>query len=451
MQVNPVTKSRVVIIEDDPIMGESLLQRLELEGYDAVWCDNGSDGLKKLRAGAPDMVICDIQLPDMNGEDVFRQAMPSLGATPIMFITGFADVDQAVRLVRSGAGDYITKPFEMDDFLSRMEGLLQHRCGGQGDGALGVSPAMCNIERILRRVSGVNSTVMLTGESGVGKEVAAQFLHEVSPHADKPFIAVNCAAIPVNLLESQIFGHEKGAYTDAKNRHEGYVERAEDGTLFLDEIGELPFDVQAKLLRLLQERTFSRVGGKETLQFRARVVSATNVGLEERVQRGEFREDLFYRINVIHVDIPPLRQRREDILPLLDRFMQDYVQSFGSAVRGISAIAQEQAMAHEWPGNVRELRNRVERAVALADGSWLTHSDLFSDFVFDDSGGGENTGVASLSEARQAFERRHILNALATTKGHISKAADMLGVSRTTLWEKMRKYNLATDQYIRES
>lgn len=313
---------------------------------------------------------------------------------------------------------------------------------------------MCQIERILRRVSGVNSTVMLTGESGVGKEVCARFLHQSSPLCDEQFIAVNCAAIPVNLLESQIFGHDKGAFTDAKSRHIGYAEQAGNGTLFLDEIGELPFDVQAKLLRLLQERTFSRVGGQETLDFRARVVSATNVDLRERVSVGQFREDLYYRINVIHVDVPPLRQRKEDILPLMERFMRDYIKSFSSQVRGISAIAQEQAISHDWPGNVRELRNRIERAVALADGSWLTHADLFPDLFPDLLGttedDAESCGVTPLSEARDAFERRHILNALVSTKGHITKAADLLGVSRTTLWEKMRKYDLATDQYIRE-
>ncbi|MEG3617684.1 sigma-54 dependent transcriptional regulator [Magnetovibrio sp. PR-2] len=451
MQTNPATKRKVVIIEDDPIMGESLLQRLELEGFDVQWHESGEDGLKGLSESSPDMIICDIRLPDMNGEEVFHAAMPSIGTTPIMFITGFANIDQAVRLVRSGAGDYITKPFEMDDFLERMEGLLQHKCSGHGDGVLGVSPAMCYIERILRRASAVESTVMLTGESGVGKEVAARFLHEVSPRVDKPFVEVNCAAIPLNLLESQIFGHEKGAFTDAKERHEGFAERAQDGTLFLDEIGELPFDMQAKLLRLLQERTYMRVGGKETLPFKARVISATNVDLQERVVAGEFREDLFYRINVIPIEIPPLRERPEDILPLMNKFMMEFAQSFDSPVRGISAIAQEQAMTHEWPGNIRELRNRVERAVVLADGTWLNHSDLFADFLLEDKTLDEVSGVASLSEARQAFERRHILNALAFTQGHISQAAELLGVSRTTLWEKMRKYDLATDQYIRET
>jgi len=451
MLLKPVAKSRIVLIEDDEIMGESLLHRLELEGYEVVWWANGKDAVNGLRAADPDLVVCDIRLPDMNGEEMFRSVLPDLGATPVIFITGFADVDQAVRLVRSGAGDYITKPFDMDDFLGRLEGLLQCRSNGDGQGMLGLSPAMCNIERILRRVAGVDSTVMLTGESGVGKEVAARFLHQSSPRAEKPFVAVNCAAIPLNLLESQIFGHERGSFTDAKARHEGYAEQAGEGTLFLDEIGELPFDVQAKLLRLLQERTFSRVGGKETLQFRARVVSATNVDLEERVRHGRFREDLYYRINVIHIDVPPLRQRHADILPLMEGFMREYVQAFGSAVRGISAIAQEQALAHDWPGNVRELRNRVERAVALADGSWLTHADLFPDLLGAEDDGFEQHGVASLAQAREAFERRHILNTLASTKGHISKAADMLGVSRTTLWEKMKKYDLATDSYIRES
>jgi len=435
---------KIGVVEDDPIMGESLLQRLTLEGYDVDWWTCGRDAVAGINERSPDLVICDLRLPDMHGEEVFQTAASHTGTPPFLFITAYGEIDQAVRLMRAGAGDYLTKPFVIDDFLGRVEDLLSRR-PPLPDRApvLGVSAAMRAVEQLLRRVADLESSLLITGETGVGKEVCAQFVHDVSAAAEQPFIAVNCAAIPAELLESELFGHEKGAFTGAHARHLGYAERARDGVLFLDEIGDLSPALQAKLLRLVQERTFDRVGSETTVPFDARIICSTNRDLEEAIKAGQFREDLFYRINVIQVHVPPLRERPDDILPLLHRYTEHYASSMARSVRGISAPAEEAALAHDWPGNVRELCNRVERAVALANGEFVAPGDLFSEVgaKADNAAG----ALSTLADVRDAAERRQILRALEQTDGQIVKAATLLGVSRTTLWEKMKRLNIKAD------
>jgi DNA-binding NtrC family response regulator len=328
----------------------------------------------------------------------------------------------------------------MPDFLARLEHLLPVAEAVQN--FLGVSAPMVQVERTLQRLARVNSTVLFTGETGVGKEVAARYLHGQKGDGPGPFMAVNCAAIPAELMEAELFGHERGAFTGAGQRHAGYAERAGTGVLFLDEVGELALPLQAKLLRLLEDRTFIRVGGERVLSFGARVMAASNVDLEARVREGRFREDLFYRINVIEIAIPPLRERPDDIAWLLDRFTGEFIQAFDADVAGVSALAEEAALTYAWPGNVRELRNRVERAVALALGPWILPGDLFPSH--EPVAVGE-APLASLEEARQAAERRHIQRALALTGGEIAATARTLGISRTTLWEKMRRLGLSGD------
>jgi DNA-binding NtrC family response regulator len=428
------------LLEDDPIMGESLVQRLALEGTVVRWWTTGREALEEIERARPEAVVCDIRLPDMSGEDVFRAVAGRDAAPPFLFITGFGDIDQAVHLIRAGAGDYLTKPFEMPVFLDRLSGLLPKPAPDVAS-VLGVSDAMRSIERLLLRLARVRSTLLLTGETGVGKEVCARFHHQNSAVAG-PFMAVNCAAIPADLLEAEIFGHERGAFTGAQARHLGWAERAGTGTLFLDEIGDLAPPLQAKLLRLVEERQFHRVGGEAPVPFRARVVCATNADLEERVQDGRFREDLFYRINVVAVSIPPLRERPDDIAWLLDRFFGEQNPARDQELAGVSGLAEEVALGHSWPGNIRELRNRVERAVALALGPWLMPGDLFPE-VNQSSAVGR--ALPSLEEARLAAERRHIARALAMTGGEIIPAAKALGISRTTLWEKMRRLGLSTE------
>ena len=425
----------VGLLEDDPIMGESLVQRLALEGTVVRWWTSGREAIAEIEREKPEAVICDIKLPDMSGEDVFRAVAGHDAAPPFLFITGYGDIDQAVRLIRSGAGDYVAKPFEMRAFLDRLAGLLPPP-QAETEQVLGVSDAMRAVERTLVRVARVRATVLLTGETGVGKEVCARFLHAATGPTG-PFMAVNCAAIPSDLLEAELFGHERGAFTGAHARHLGWAERAGEGTLFLDEIGDLPPSLQAKLLRLVEDREFFRVGGEKPVAFRARIVCATNANLERQVREGRFREDLYYRVNVVSVTVPPLRERPDDTGWLLDRFFDEFGST--SELAGVSGLAEEAALAHRWPGNVRELRNRVERAVALALGPWLMPGDLFPE-IHDALP--HHAALPSLEDARVAAERRHILRALALTNGEIIPAAKALGISRTTLWEKMRRLDI---------
>ncbi|MDR3470225.1 MAG: sigma-54 dependent transcriptional regulator [Devosia sp.] len=425
------------ILEDDPVMGQSLMQRLELEGAFVELWTSGRDAIAGLERATPDVVVSDMRLPDMSGEQVFRAMSERKAMPPFLFITGYGDIDEAVRLMRSGAAHYLTKPFEMAAFLEQLAGVLPAEPALQ-EGILGVSPAMKDLQAKLTRLVPMRATLLLTGETGVGKEVCASFYHRVLP-GPGPFVAVNCAAIPIELMESELFGHERGAFTGAQSRHLGYAERAGSGTLFLDEIGEMPLGLQAKLLRLLDERSFTRVGGEKPVAFAARVVCATNVDLERRVREGQFREDLLYRINVISLEVPPLRERLADIPWLMELFFERAVEQFGASLNGISSLAEDAALAHSWPGNVRELRNRVERGVALALGSWLMPADLFPEGSIAEM---NSPPFASLEQAREEAERRQIRRALEVTGNEVAAAARMLAISRTTLWEKMRRLGI---------
>jgi DNA-binding NtrC family response regulator len=305
---------------------------------------------------------------------------------------------------------------------------------------LGVSSAMREVERFIRRAGRVSSNLLLTGETGVGKEVCARFLHMLRDKPSEPFVAVNCAAIPADLMESELFGHEKGAFTGAHSRHLGYAERAGQGILFLDEVSELAPNLQAKLLRLSESRSFHRLGGEQAIPFRARLVCATNADIVSRIREGSFREDLYYRINVLPLHIPPLRERTDDIEWLIDRFFAELSQTIESDAVGVSALAYEAAREHGWPGNVRELRNRIERAVALAVGRWIMPGDFFPERTAHPVA--ESGFIVSLGIAREGAEKRHIQRALAMTGGAILPAAKALGISRTTLWDKMKRYGL---------
>ncbi|KQS85304.1 Fis family transcriptional regulator [Methylobacterium sp. Leaf361] len=430
----------IALIEDDPIMGESLVDRLTLEGARVRWSRGRADAVRDLGLHAADLVISDIRLPDGTGEDVFAAASAMADVPPFLFVTAHADIDQAVRLMRAGAGDYLTKPFEMSVFLGRVEQLVKP-LERPGTAVLGISPAMLDVERLLRRVGRISSTVLLTGETGVGKDVCARYLHELRRPDPGPFVAVNCAAIPKDLMESELFGHERGAFTGATARHLGYAERARNGVLFLDEIGELDLKLQAKLLRVIEERAFHRLGGETAIPLTARLVCATNADLPKRVEAGTFREDLYYRINVLTVPVPPLRARPDDVEWLANRFLDTMVAELGAEISGIGAHAMHDLRNHAWPGNVRELRNRMERAVALAQGRHLLTGDLFPDRAPAASAPQERP--LSLEAARDEAESREIRRALADAGGVIAAAA-ALGISRTTMWEKMRRHRIAS-------
>jgi DNA-binding NtrC family response regulator len=443
--MSPHERGRIGIIEDDLVVGGTLAHRLELEGYTPLWWRTGQEALEGLRTHRPDLIVCDIVLPDMSGEDVFLQALPRLGGRPLLFVTSFGKIEDAVRLMKAGAVDYIVKPYALSDLLERIARLIKLQPRTAGD--LGTSEAMRRVEMLLRRVADIDSSLLITGESGVGKEVAAKFVHQISTRAGEPFVGVNCGAIPNDLIESQLFGHEKGAFTSAQARHHGYVERARNGILFLDEVGELPVLMQVKLLRLIQERAFTRVGGETAMKTGARIVCATNTDLEAAVGAGRFRRDLYYRINVIAVAIPPLRDRSDDILPLAQRFVEEFSEAFERNVHGFTPTAEQSLLSYPWPGNVRELRNRVERAVALSQASRIAVDALFPSEATEATEA-DGDRQATLAEVRDRAERQHIRSVLAVVDNRIEEAAKRLGVSRSTLFDKMRKLDIRSESDV---
>lgn len=432
--LQPDAHGRLVgLIEDDPVMGGSLAQSLKLVGYGVDWRRDGRAAIARMSMHRPGAVICDIRLPDLSGEEVFNVLRPQLPGIPFIFITAYGQIDQAVRLVKAGAADYLAKPFEVSQLLDKLATLL---FDDTPSGQLGSSAAMQRIEATLRRVADLDSTLLIGGETGVGKEVAARLVHAVSRRAASPFVAVNCAAIPDTLIESELFGHDKGAFTGADRQHEGYLERARDGIIFLDEIGDLPLRTQTRLLRVLQEKAFTRLGSVRPIPLRARVICATHVALPSAVEAGRFRRDLYYRIAVIPIEIPPLRERRQDILPLMRLFITEFAEAFGRSIQGVTRGAEFCALEHAWPGNVRELRNRIERAVALTDNPWLSQDLLFPETAEPRQ---MEANLASLSSAIARAERHHIERALGESNGNVEAAAKLLNISRSTLFEKLRK------------
>ncbi len=434
-------EGRVIgLVEDDPIMGESLVQSLTLEGSHVDWWRTGRDAMRGLLATSPDLVVCDIRLPDLTGDRLFRELAGRCALPPFLFVTAFGDIGEAVELMQRGAGDYMTKPFAIADLVGRANALIHRHPMSHADAVLGVSDAMREIETVCRRISTLSSPVLITGETGSGKEICARFLHRNSARSREPFVAVNCAAIPAELMESELLGHEKGAFSGAHALHRGYAERARSGILFLDEIGEMPLGLQAKLLRLVEAREFHRVGGETSVPFGARVVCATNSDLVSEARHGRFREDLLYRIDVVRIDLPPMRRRPADLPWLMDLFFEQLKGDGQINIRGFSTLAYDAALEHAWPGNVRELRNRIERALALARGDWVMPADLFPEVA--ERVASEGNERATLAEVRDAAERRQIERVLKETGRQVGETARLLGISRTTLWEKMRRLDL---------
>ncbi|MBL6080764.1 sigma-54-dependent Fis family transcriptional regulator [Belnapia sp. T18] len=436
----PSERGRILLVEDDAVMGGTLAQRLRLEGYSVEWAHGAVEAAAALARRVPDLLLSDLRLPDGSGEELFLAYRERLAGTPALLMTAYAGIDQAIRLLKAGADDFLVKPVETADLLGRIEALLARKLVAPEDAVLGPSAAIRRVEAVLRRAASSDSTSLLLGETGTGKEVAARLLHALSPRARLPFVAVNCAAIPADLLESEVFGHERGAFTGATSRREGYAERAGGGTLFLDEVAELPPQLQAKLLRLLEAREFTRVGGNAVLPFKARTIAATNVDLDARVRDGRFREDLLYRLDVIRVEIPPLRARPEDVVHLARHFLESASGRSPRPLRGFDEQAVKAMETHAWPGNARELRNRVDRAVALADDPWIGAADLFPDRR---GATATEDAAATLAEVLVAAERRAVASALEVTGWDVGAAAARLGVGRSTLFEKVRRLGLA--------
>lgn len=440
------TKDRnpeVLLVEDDPIMGESLSERLRLEGFDVEWQESGAGGLHRLVRRTPDILLMDMRLPDMSGADVFERMRRELTyLPPTLFITAYGSIEQAVELLQAGAVDYVTKPLDLGQLIDKLQRLAEGivpRGVETIESELGVSSVMRAIEQRLPALARHPDTpVLITGASGVGKEVVAERLHSVQGTNGR-FVAVNCAAIPDTLMEAQLFGYDKGAFTGAAKQYRGYFEQASDGTLFLDEIGDMPLAAQGKLLRVIQERQVTRIGGDHPIPVHLRLVCATHRDLRQWVADGRFREDLFYRIHVVTLDVPPLKERREDILWLAERFLADHAARYPDERRTLGAEARHRLLAYDWPGNVRELKHVIERACILAHGSVLQGTDL------EMYGGGDIERAragSNLQEALHAVERDQILHALDSNKWRITETATILGISRKSLWEKMKRYRI---------
>lgn len=449
-------RSLIVIIEDDPTLGRSLEQRFLLEGYAVRWAKTAREGLAALDQDGVRMVLSDIRLPDGTGEEVVTAAFSRNSAVPTIFMTAYGDIEQAVRLIKLGARDYIAKPFDVDELVERIRTLVgpDDQEGRDPFATFGVSPAMLDIRRMLDKLARSDLPVLLTGETGTGKEIAARYLHARSvdatadagpapgDDADLPFVAVNCAAIPSDLFESSMFGHERGAFSGAVDRQIGFAEQAGRGTLFLDEVGELDLALQAKLLRLVQTRAFQRLGGARTLACEARFVFATNRELTADVAAGRFREDLLFRINAVECRLPPLRDRTGEIADLMRHFLDRAARRHRWAEPRLDPAVLELAAEYAWRGNVRELENRVERAVALREGEALTVADLWPDRVAAESGTPASGSPETLAEARELAEKSRIEAALRSQGGRLAETARVLAISRTTLWHKIQKYSL---------
>jgi DNA-binding NtrC family response regulator len=432
------------IVEDDPIMGESLVQRLRLEGYETQWWKSGEAALASLSEAPCHVLVCDIRLPDLSGEQLFRRVLPTLGTTPVIFITAFGEIEQAVRLMQAGANDYITKPFEVDALLGKISLFCAREvtAGSDTSGreALGGSPAMRRVNDELLRIKDNDDPVLLLGETGVGKEVAARQLHDVSLRKDLPFVIVNCATLPIERAEGMIFGHERGVIPGVRMAQIGFVEQAGGGTLFLDEISALAPVLQRKLLRLIEDKRYTRLGDTREMISEARIVSSSNAALPTLVREGQFRADLYYRLNVTELHIPSLRARRDDIIPLAEHFIAQFSRNAGHRIPSLAASAVAELLDYSWPGNIRELRHRIQRALDLVAAA----SQISAHMLFPERSLREEQGdrVATLAEARDRAERLHIEEAIRQTGGEIAKTAALLGVSRTTLWEKMRKLRI---------
>jgi DNA-binding NtrC family response regulator len=430
---------RICLIEDDEIMGESLADRFRLEGVNCDWHRTGATALDALRVQAYALVISDIRLPDITGDQLFETLLREhCSLPPFIFITGHGDIDTAVRLLKEGAHDYITKPFDLDALVEKIQALIAP-ANGLGPGNLGLSPAMRQIDAMLHRLAASEASVLITGESGVGKERVAQALHQLTG-ANRPFIAVNCGALTETLLEAELFGYEKGAFTGAARTKKGVFEQADGGTLFLDEIGDMPMAMQVRLLRALQERSIVRVGGEAQIPVNIRLVCATHQTLQERVASGAFREDLYYRINVVELRIPPLRERTEDILPMARHLLADIAASAGKPPPGLTPAAEHALKNYRWPGNIRELKNALERASLMSDSRTISHDKLFDRPA--PALTGQQDVAGSLRDYLSECERDFIVRALDAEHWQIQACADALGISRKNLWEKMRKLGI---------
>ncbi|ROR01781.1 sigma-54-dependent transcriptional regulator [Desulfosoma caldarium] len=447
---------KVLVVDDEPNILRSLKGVLEDEGYEAVLAATGEAALEELRKELPDVVLLDIWLPGMDGLEVLRQIKEIYPSLPVIIISGHGTIETAVRATRMGAFDFVEKPLSLERVLvsvqnalqvSRLESdnLIWRQKAEKRYQITGQSPAIVRLREFIERAAPSNATVLITGENGTGKELAARAIHFLSARRERPLIEVNCAAIPEELIESELFGHEKGAFTGAQERRRGKFDLADGGTLFLDEIGDMSLKTQAKILRILQEQSFERVGGSRTIRVDVRIVAATNKDLAEEIQAGRFRQDLYFRLNVIPIHVPPLRERLEDIPLLVEDFLDQLSRESSMGRKVIAPEVYPLLSRYAWPGNVRELKNFVERLVIMTPSRTITLKDLPGDFLHrlgHDESTTDPYGCPTFREARAHFEREYLWRKLREFDWNVSLTAQNIGLERTHLHRKMKTLGL---------
>ncbi|GHV81315.1 acetoacetate metabolism regulatory protein AtoC [Spirochaetia bacterium] len=439
---------KLLIVDDEKHIREGLADSLEMENYLVETAADGDAGFKRFQKGDIDLIITDLRMPGLSGEELLKRVVSEAPGLPVIVLTGHGTMENALEAGRNGAYDFLTKPVDLDHLSLLVKRALQsrelHLTNRRLEEELehqklfktmvGTSAPLRQVFDTVSRVAPSKASILITGESGVGKELVADAIHELSPRKAKPLIKVHCAALAAGILESELFGHEKGAYTGAVSRTRGRFEMAHEGTLFLDEIGEIDQNLQIKLLRVLQEKKFERVGGEETIEVDVRIVAATNKDLKAEIEKGNFREDLYYRLNVVNIQVPPLRERKDDLPLLITAFLKEFAAENGKALEGIDDKARAALYAYDWPGNVRELRNCMESAVVMTRGPVITAGDLPPTLSpRNDSGWMRIPLGATLDEAEKIIIR----DTLAAHGGNKSKAADALGVGRKTLHRKL--------------
>ncbi len=452
----------VLIVEDDVQLAEVLARFLRKQGFEVQTAADARTALETMLERVFDIVLSDIRLPDRSGIELLQEIKRAFPATIVLMMTAFSSIDSAVEAVRMGADDYLSKPLQLEDVRMRIERALERRRletrvadlqqqlteRYRFGNIIGKSKPMQELFKVLERVARSSATVLIVGRTGTGKELVARAIHYNSPRAKGPFVDINCGALPEELLESELFGYVRGAFTGATESRPGLFEVAHGGTLFLDEVEALKPELQVKLLRVLQERVIRRVGGRENIPVDVRIIAATNQDLEAAVRRGEFREDLYYRLNVVTLYLPELRERREDIPLLVEHFLQQYARENNQPVRRFSTEAMRLLMSYSWPGNVRELQNAVEYALTMSTEPVLTIRDLpphISGIAPTERWAPPERGLRTLQEV----EKRHILRILEETGGNHTRAAEILGIDRRTLYRKLEKYKIPLDSSLR--
>ncbi|MBB5218226.1 sigma-54-dependent Fis family transcriptional regulator [Treponema rectale] len=446
-------KFTILIIDDEKNIREGLAANFELEDYNVKTAASGEEGLEYVSKGDIDLVISDLRMNGMGGEEVLQRVTAQTPGVPVIILTGHGDVNSAVDAMRHGAYDFLLKPVDLDQLTMIVKRALENRQlrlehqqlkkevedSSAFSTMIGKSSAIMKMQETIRKVAESRASVLITGESGVGKELVARAIHNYSSRKAKEMINVHCAALSETLLESELFGHEKGAFTGADHLKKGRFELAHGSTIFLDEIGEINQSVQIKILRVLQERRFERVGGEQTIEVDVRVVAATNRNLEEEVKKGRFREDLYYRLNVVHIHVPPLRERKEDIPLLIQSFLDEFNRENSKNITGLDSKAKSAMFKYDWPGNIRELRNCMESAVVMCSGDHITIDDLPPGIAKKSEG---EVITVPLGQTLEETEKTVILENLAANRNNKSKTADLLGIGRKTLQRKLSEWGI---------